>query len=95
MIITLISIALLLIVLHRLWATYKVEGIDDGTTPTTPQYTGYTQEETDLLTKNENNLAALKTQMDAITALQTTVDSIKSNCDANTTNINNLVDSCT
>jgi len=90
MIIILICIALLLIVLPHLWAIDKVvEGMDGD-----PVYAPYTQDETDLLAKNETNLAAMKKQMDAIAALQTTVDSIKSSCDANTENINNLVDSC-
>ena len=77
--------ALLLLVLYTLWKTPVLENMDDTSVP---DYTPYTEEESDLLSKNESNLAALKKQMDTVLALQTQVTSIQSSCDANTQNIN-------
>ena len=83
--------ALLLLVLYTLWKQPVLENMDDTSAP---DYTPYTEEESDLLSKNESNLAALKKQMDTVLALQTQVTSIQSSCDANTQNINTILNSC-
>jgi hypothetical protein len=67
----------------RAWWTPRLEGMD-GFVP-------YTDEEKDLLLKNESNLSALKAQMDEIREASRDIEKLQASCDANALTIQSLL----
>jgi hypothetical protein len=51
----------------------------------------YTDEEKDLLLKNESNLSALKAQMDEIREASRDIEKLQASCDANALTIQSLL----